>query len=116
MKSIMHQKLNQRVVDFDPRETAEWVEALDQVLEDAGPDRAVYLLERLMARATTAGAGASCPTEYALRQYHTPRSRSAVPRRPRDGTPHQEPDRWNAMAMVVRQNKYDAGIGGHIST
>ena len=24
--------------------------------------------------------------------------------------------RWNAMAMVVRQNKYDAGIGGHIST
>jgi pyruvate dehydrogenase E1 component len=24
--------------------------------------------------------------------------------------------RWNAMAMVVRQNKYDSGIGGHIST
>ncbi len=24
--------------------------------------------------------------------------------------------RWNAMAMVVRQNKYDPGIGGHIST
>ena len=24
--------------------------------------------------------------------------------------------RWNAMAMVHKQNKYDAGIGGHIST
>ena len=24
--------------------------------------------------------------------------------------------RWNAMAMVVRANKYDPGIGGHIST
>ena len=24
--------------------------------------------------------------------------------------------RWNAMAMVVHQNKYDPGIGGHIST
>ena len=24
--------------------------------------------------------------------------------------------RWNAMAMVVRANKYDANIGGHIST
>src|SRR6185295_4375785 len=26
----MHQKLNERVVDLDPLETAEWVEALDQ--------------------------------------------------------------------------------------
>ncbi len=24
--------------------------------------------------------------------------------------------RWNAMAMVSHQNKYDEGIGGHIST
>ena len=24
--------------------------------------------------------------------------------------------RWNAAAMVVRANKYDANIGGHIST
>ena len=24
--------------------------------------------------------------------------------------------RWNAMAMVVRANKHDSGIGGHIST
>ena len=24
--------------------------------------------------------------------------------------------RWNAMAMVSHQNKYDDGIGGHIST
>ena len=38
----MHQKLNERVVDLDPRETAEWVEALDDVIDQAGPDRAAY--------------------------------------------------------------------------
>ena len=45
IKVSMHQKLNERVVDLDPQETAEWVEALDQVIDQAGPDRAAYLLD-----------------------------------------------------------------------
>ena len=51
----MHQKLNERVVDLDPQETAEWVEALDQVIDEAGPDRATYLLEKLKERAQANG-------------------------------------------------------------
>src|ERR1039458_1201077 len=47
METSMHQKLNQRVVDLDPQETAEWMEALDQVIDEAGPDRAAYILEQL---------------------------------------------------------------------
>ena len=43
----MHQKLNERAVDLDPQETSEWAEALDQVIEEAGLDRAAYLLEKL---------------------------------------------------------------------
>ena len=46
----MHQKRNERVVDLNPQETAEWVEALDQVIDEAGPDRAAYLLEQLTGR------------------------------------------------------------------
>ena len=57
----MHQKLNERVVDLDPRETAEWVEALDQVLDISGPDRAAYLVEQLTQRAENAGAELSVP-------------------------------------------------------
>ena len=53
----MHQKRNERVVDLDPRETAEWIEALDQVIDEAGPDRAAYLLEELADRARAQGAG-----------------------------------------------------------
>ena len=52
----MHQKLTERVVDLNPRETSEWVEALEQVLDQEGPDRAAFLLERLTEQARGAGA------------------------------------------------------------
>ena len=40
----MHQKMNERVVDLNPQETAEWVDALDQVIDEAGPDRAAMFI------------------------------------------------------------------------
>jgi pyruvate dehydrogenase E1 component len=49
----MHLKRDERVVDPNPQETSEWVEALDQVLDETGPDRAAYLVERLSERAST---------------------------------------------------------------
>jgi len=112
----MHQKLNQRIIDRNPRETAEWAEALDQVIDEAGPDRAAYLLEKLAEQARANGADLPI-------QLNTPYVNSI---RPEDEVPYpgdramerriKSLIRWNAMAMVVRQNKYDAGIGGHIST
>ena len=52
----MHQKLIRRVVDLHPRETAEWIEALEQVIDEEGPVRAAYLLEQLTDRARASGA------------------------------------------------------------
>ncbi|HTU03741.1 MAG TPA: hypothetical protein VMG58_18045, partial [Candidatus Sulfotelmatobacter sp.] len=112
----MHQKLYERVVDLDPRETAEWVEALDQVLDGAGPDRAAYLVERLTERARASGA--ELPIHLNTPYVNTIRPQDEVPY-PGDRAMERRIKslvRWNAMAMVVRQNKYDAGIGGHIST
>ena len=88
----MHQKIAERVVDLDPQETTEWLEALDQVLDEAGPDRASYLLERLNRRATAAGAELPLHTQHAVHQHHPGRGRSAVSRRPRDRAADQEPD------------------------
>jgi pyruvate dehydrogenase E1 component len=116
MDSIMHQKLNQRVVDRDPRETAEWVEALDQVIDEAGPDRAAYILERLGERALASGA--ELPAHLNTPYINTIRPEDEVPY-PGDRAMERRIKsliRWNAMAMVVRQNKHDPGIGGHIST
>ena len=116
MKITMHQKRNERVVDSDPRETAEWVEALDQIIEEVGPDRAAYLLEQLTERAQASGA--ELPIHLNTPYINTIRPEDEVPY-PGDRAIERRIKsliRWNAMAMVVRQNKYDPGIGGHIST
>jgi len=112
----MHQKLNERVVDLNPQETAEWLEALDQILDESGPDRAIYLLEQLAQRARAGGA--ELPVHLNTPYINTIRPEDEVPY-PGDRAMERRIKsliRWNAMAMVVRQNKYDPGIGGHIST
>jgi pyruvate dehydrogenase E1 component len=112
----MHQKLTERIVDLNPRETSEWIEALDQILDQEGPDRAAFLLERLTEQAR--GAGADLPIQLNTPYVNTIRPDQEVPY-PGDRAMERRiksVTRWNAMAMVVRQNKYDPGIGGHIST
>jgi pyruvate dehydrogenase E1 component len=116
MKISMHQTLNERVVDLDPRETAEWVEALDQVIDEAGEDRAAYLVERLIEHARLNGV--EVPVQLNTPYVNTIRPEDEVPY-PGDRAMERRIKsliRWNAMAMVVRQNKHDPGIGGHIST
>ncbi len=102
--------------DLNPQETAEWLQALDQILDEAGPDRAAFLLDRLANRAGVFGAAPQYRTNTpyvntipAEAQEPFPGDR-AIERRLKSLI------RWNALAMVVRANKYDPGIGGHISS
>ena len=102
--------------DLNPVETQEWLEALDQVIEEGGPERARYLLERLATSAALKGVPASLGinTPY----LNTIPAEEEVPY-PGDRELERRIKsliRWNAVAMVVRANKYDDGIGGHIST
>ncbi|MBN9659864.1 MAG: pyruvate dehydrogenase (acetyl-transferring), homodimeric type [Acidobacteria bacterium] len=102
--------------DLNPVETQEWLEALDQVIEEGGPERARYLLERLAVNAATQGVPAALgvTTPY----LNTIAVDDEVPY-PGDRDLERRIKsivRWNAVAMVVRANKYDDGIGGHIST
>jgi pyruvate dehydrogenase E1 component len=109
-------KRDQRVVDLNPQETSEWAEALDQVLDESGPDRAAYLLDKLSERARAGGA--ELPIHLNTPYVNTIRPDEEVSY-PGDRAMERRIKsliRWNAMAMVVHQNKYDAGIGGHIST
>jgi pyruvate dehydrogenase E1 component len=112
----MHQRLNERVVDLDPQETAEWIEALDQIIDEAGPDRAAYLLEQLTDRARAQGAGLPNLLNTPYINTIRPEDELSYPGDRAMERRIKSLIRWNAMAMVVRQNKYDPGIGGHIST
>jgi pyruvate dehydrogenase E1 component len=102
--------------DAQSQETREWLEALDDILDYAGPDRAKEILQALVDRAYMLGV--SSPVEPSTPYVNTiPASEEqpypgdrAIERRIKSLL------RWNAMAMVVRANKYDDGVGGHIST
>ena len=102
--------------DLNPQETAEWLQALDQVVQEAGPERAAFLLERLTERARKSGAAPAC--QRSTPYINTIPLEEEVPY-PGDRELERRIKsliRWNALAMVVRANKYDPGIGGHIST
>src|ERR1051325_6693323 len=102
--------------DFGEIERREWLDSLDYVIRHGGPERANDLLTALQNRAQQAGIRipftANTPyinTIPADRQPVYPGSRE-IERRIRTLV------RWNALAMVVRANREEAGIGGHIST
>jgi pyruvate dehydrogenase E1 component len=106
----------ERETDLNPQETSEWLEALEQVLDEAGPDRAAYLLDALLQRA--GNSGVSIPSKINTPYQNTISVHEEVPY-PGDRALERRIKsiiRWNAAAMVVRANKYDANIGGHIST
>src|SRR5271166_3431555 len=102
--------------DVNPQETTEWMESLESVIDEEGVERASYLLDRLTERAAIHGIrkAPSLVTPY----INTIPVEEEVPY-PGDRKIERRIKsliRWNAMAMVVRANKSDAGIGGHIST
>jgi pyruvate dehydrogenase E1 component len=112
----MLQTKEERQTDLNPRETSEWLEALEQVVDEAGPDRAAYLVEKLLDRA--AEFGVSTPQSINTPFVNTIPAHEEVPV-PGNGEIERRIKsliRWNASAMVVRANKYDPNIGGHIST
>ena len=71
----MHQQLTERPVDLDPRETAEWLEALDQIVEGTGPDRASFLPRQADGTRACERSLAAGPHLHGLRQYDSGRKR-----------------------------------------
>jgi pyruvate dehydrogenase E1 component len=106
-------KTDQKFVEL---ENKEWLESLEDVLRSEGPERIRDLLIRLHEQAGKYGV-----------QIHQTGMTPYVNTIPADRQPpypgRREIERrikhvirWNAMAMVVRANREESGIGGHIST
>jgi len=101
--------------DEDPVQTHEWELSVREVVEQQGAQRA----ERLLHSAIAAGADAGIDIDTTTTPYLNtiaPDMQGAYP-----GDLEMEKrlhtiNRWNAMMMVTRANKYVDGIGGHIST
>ncbi|AEU36222.1 pyruvate dehydrogenase (acetyl-transferring), homodimeric type [Granulicella mallensis] len=96
-------------------EVAEWIEAFDEVVAQDW-EQGAALLSALRTRAREAGVSA---TGDVTTPYHNTIPKHDEVPYPGDRSLERRVEaliRWNAMAMVHKQNKYDAGIGGHIST
>src|SRR5579884_3053699 len=98
-------------------ETREWLDSLDYVLSKGGPDRAGRLLQQLALHARRS-AGVNLPFTATTPYQNTIPS---MQQPPFPGSQEMERRikslvRWNALAMVVKANKSQEGIGGHIST
>jgi pyruvate dehydrogenase E1 component len=102
--------------DVDTAETSEWLEAIDAVVANDGPDRARDLLQRVVERAQHAGTGpiASLNTSYV--NTIPPEREAKLPGDPAIERRLRSIIRWNAMAMVVRANKLSSELGGHIAS
>jgi len=115
-RSEMDNQTSTQTHHVEDVEIQEWFESLDSVLEASGPDVAREILERLRAHATVNG----IDLPFTANTPYT----NTIPLRLEPLFPgDQELERrikslirWNALAMVVRANREEHNIGGHIST
>ncbi|MFO0207151.1 MAG: pyruvate dehydrogenase (acetyl-transferring), homodimeric type, partial [Betaproteobacteria bacterium] len=102
--------------DLDPQETREWLEALEGVLDREGPQRAHYLLERLTDEARRNGAYIPYSANTAYINTIPPHLEEPSPGDAALEERIRSYNRWNAMVMVVRANRGEGDLGGHIAS
>ncbi len=105
-----------KLEDLDPVETREWLESIDSVLKTHGPERAHFLLERLIDYTRRSGAYLPFKPNTAYvnsipsgREPEYPGNR-ALERR------IEAYIRWNALAMVLLANRKSSEYGGHLAS
>ena len=105
-----------KLEDLDPVETQEWLESIDSVLKLHGPERAHFILERLIDY--TRRSGAYLPFKPNTAYVNTiPTGRE--PEYPGNRALERRIEayiRWNAIAMVVQANRMSTEYGGHLSS
>ena len=112
----MIKRPGKQIPNFDEIEIQDWIESLDYVIQNRGAQRANILLDQLRAYALQRGVQIpfSANTPYIntipLEQQPLYPGNGDIEQRIRSLV------RWNALAMVVRANREESGIGGHIST
>lgn len=102
--------------NFYDDETREWLEALDDLVQTGSSEKASFILSKLAERLTQQG---TIPTFNLTTPF-----RNSIPINEEARMPGElfmerkirSYIRWNALAMVLRANKNDDELGGHIAT
>jgi pyruvate dehydrogenase E1 component len=102
--------------DIDPEETQEWLDALESLLESEGTERTHYVLERLIDKARRSGANIPYSANTAYINTIPAHKEKYTPGDPALEWRIRSINRWNAMAMVVKANRKNSELGGHIAS
>ncbi len=109
-------QFKQQLPDIDPDETQEWIDSLEDVVEAGGPDRARFIIYKLLKRARQLQVGLPALTQTRYINTISPEQEPYFPGDEEMELRVRRMIRWNALAMVLRANTRFEGIGGHLST
>jgi pyruvate dehydrogenase E1 component len=101
---------------FYDEETREWMEALDDIIQSEGPEKASFILSKLAESLTQKG---TIPTFNLTTPFRNTIPLSEEARMPGELFMERKIRsyiRWNALAMVLRANQNEDELGGHIAT
>ncbi len=107
---------HKKIAGLEAQETKEWLDSLDYVLETSGSERVVRLINELRTHARERGVNPSFAANTPYMNTIPAERQVPYPGDPEIEWKIRSLIRWNAMAMVVRANRKEEGIGGHIST
>ncbi len=102
--------------DPDSLETKEWIDALEAVMEREGPERAHFLLQKLIDTARSSGAYLPFSANTAYLNTIPPHMEERSPGDFALEERIRSYARWNAMVMVAKANKVEGDLGGHIAS
>ena len=102
--------------DVDPIETNDWLAAIDSLIREEGIERAQFIIDQVMQQARAGGVSlpSGLTTDYVntipVSEQPAYPGNLEIERRIRSYV------RWNAVMMVLRGQKKDLDLGGHLST
>jgi pyruvate dehydrogenase E1 component len=102
--------------DIDAIETKEWLDALKSVVRHTGKDRAAELLKALSESAVNYGIEQPSSIQTPYRNTIPVEKEIEAPGDTKLERKIRSIIRWNAMAMVMKANDNDEGLGGHIAS
>jgi pyruvate dehydrogenase E1 component len=112
----MRKIATENVADLESIETREWLDSLEHVLQTSGPVRAGQLLQQVSEHARRRGIRLPFTANTPYINTLTPDQEVPFPGSQEIERRIKSLVRWNAIVMVLRANKAEPGIGGHIST
>ena len=102
--------------DVDPIETNDWLASIDSLIREEGIERAQFIIDQVMQQARAGGVSlpSGITTDYVntipVSEQPAYPGNLEIERRIRSYV------RWNAVMMVLRAQKKDLDLGGHLST